>query len=113
MNRLDDQALKIFAHRRDLPAAGVGIASQKPFFERISGPTSCAPTITGALDHTTAAALRLGVALGNCSDRMVRARHGPRPAPVICKRHARFADGSGWDWLGALVQQRKVFRVGE
>jgi len=31
-----------------LPAVGVGIASHNPFFDRISGPVSCAPTITGA-----------------------------------------------------------------
>lgn len=31
--------------RVDLPAAGVGIASQNPFFERISGPVSWAPTM--------------------------------------------------------------------
>jgi len=42
-----------------LPAAGVGIASQNPLFERISGPASWAPTITGAFDQTTAAAFRL------------------------------------------------------
>ncbi|MFV0385469.1 hypothetical protein [Paracoccus sp. (in: a-proteobacteria)] len=29
----------------DLPATGSGIASQNPFFERISGPVSCAPTM--------------------------------------------------------------------
>ncbi len=45
--------------RGDLPAAGVGIASQKPFFERISGPVSCAPVITGAFDQTSPAAFRL------------------------------------------------------
>jgi hypothetical protein len=36
--------------RSDLPAAGVGIASQKPSRARISGPVSCAPTMTGAFD---------------------------------------------------------------
>ena len=77
--------------RVDLPAAGVGIASQNQFFERISGPVSWAPTMTGALDQTTAAALRLGVAFGNCSDRMVRASRAPRPAPVICSRQAAFS----------------------
>ena len=51
-------------------AAGVGIASQKPFFERISGPASCAPTTTGALDQTSAAAFRLAPAFGNISDRI-------------------------------------------
>jgi hypothetical protein len=45
--------------RVDLPAAGVGIASLNPLFERISGPVSCAPMITGAFDQTSAAAFRL------------------------------------------------------
>ena len=38
------------------PAAGVGIASQNPSFDRIRGPVSWAPMITGALDQTSAAA---------------------------------------------------------
>ncbi len=66
-----------------LPAAGVGIASQRPFFARISGPASCAPTITGAFDQTTAAALRLAPDFGNTSDRIEFASRVPSPAPVI------------------------------
>ena len=77
--------------REDFPAAAVGIASQSPFLERISGPVSWAPIITGALDQTSAAALRLGVAFGNCSERMVRASLVPSPAPVICPRQAVFS----------------------
>lgn len=46
--------------RTDFPAASVGIASQSPLFDRIKGPLSCAPTITGALDQTSAAAFKLG-----------------------------------------------------
>ena len=42
--------------RSDLPAASVGIASQKPFLDRISGPVSCAPMMTGAFAQTSAAA---------------------------------------------------------
>ena len=74
-----------------LPAAGVGIASQKPFFERISGPASCAPTITGAFDQTSAAAFRLTPAFGNTSDRIELASRGPSPAPTICPRQASFS----------------------
>jgi hypothetical protein len=73
---------------RAFPAAGVGIANQKPFFDRISGPASWAPTMTGAFDQTTAAALRLVPAFGNTSDRIEFASRGPRPAPVICPRQA-------------------------
>ena len=75
-----------------LPAAGVGIASQKPFFERISGAASCAPTITGAFDQTTAAALRLTPAVGNTSERMELASRAPSPAPVIWPRQPSFSD---------------------
>jgi hypothetical protein len=56
-----------------LPAAGVGIASQKPFFERISGPVSCAPLITGAFDQTSAADFRLSPDFGKLAG----------PAPVL------------------------------
>ena len=47
-----------------LPAAGVGIASQNPSFDRISGPASCAPTITGAFDQMRAAACKLSPDFG-------------------------------------------------
>ena len=79
----------------DLPAAGVGIASQKPFLERISGPASCAPTITGAFDQTSAAAFRLTPAFGNTSDRIELARRGPSPAPTICPRQPVFSLDAG------------------
>ncbi len=76
--------------RVDLPAAGVGIASQKPFFERISGPVSCAPMITGAFDQTRAAAFRLSPDLGKLAERIELARRVPSPAPVIWVRQADF-----------------------
>ena len=50
--------------RVDLPAAAVGTANQNPLRDRISGPVSCAPTITGAFDQTSAAAFRLSLPLG-------------------------------------------------
>jgi hypothetical protein len=56
--------------RVDLPAAGVGIANQNPIFERINGPVSCAPMITGALDQTGAAAFRLSPAFGKLAERI-------------------------------------------
>jgi len=59
--------------RRDLPAAAVGIVSQKPLRERISGPVSWAWTMSGAFDQTRAAAFRLGWPFGYCSLRIVRA----------------------------------------
>jgi hypothetical protein len=68
--------------RVDLPAACVGIASQDPFFERISGPVSCAPMITGALDQTSAAAFRLWSDLGKLARRMELPSLVPRPAPT-------------------------------
>ena len=52
----------ILPPRVDLPAAGSGIANQKPSLERIRGPVSCAPMISGALDQTSAAAFRLSLA---------------------------------------------------
>jgi len=48
----------------DVPAVGSGMANQNPFFERISGPALCAPTMTGALDQTSAA-FTLSPGLGN------------------------------------------------
>jgi hypothetical protein len=70
--------------RADLPAAGVGIASQKPLFERISGPVSCAPMITGAFDQTSAAAFRLSLDFGKLANLIEFASRVPKPAPVIC-----------------------------
>jgi hypothetical protein len=58
---------------RELPAAGVGIASKKRLFDRIGRPLSLAPSMTGAPHHATAAAFRPGVAFGHSPDRMVRA----------------------------------------
>ena len=63
----------------DLPAAGSGIASQNPSFERISGPVSCAPTMTGALDQTSAAASRLSPDLGKFWLRIELASRRPEP----------------------------------
>ena len=40
------------------------MASQNPLRDRIIGPVSCAPTITGAFDQTSTAAFRLALALG-------------------------------------------------
>jgi len=74
-----------------LPAAGSGIASQNPFFDRISGPVSCAPTMTGALDQTSAAASRLSPDLGKYWLRIELASRVPSPVPVICSRHALFS----------------------
>ena len=68
------------------PAAGVGIASQRPFLERISGPASWAPMITGAFDQTTAAAFRLTPVFGKTSARIEFASRAPSPAPAICPR---------------------------
>jgi hypothetical protein len=62
----------ILPPRRPRPAAGVGIASQKPVFERISGPVLWAPTMAGAFDQTSAAAPMLVVPLGQEHDRLVR-----------------------------------------
>jgi hypothetical protein len=59
--------------RMDLHTAGVGIASQKPFFDRISGPVSCAPLITGAFDQSSAATFRLSPDFGKLAG----------PAPVL------------------------------
>ena len=59
------------------PAAGVGIASQNPFFERISGPVSCAPMMTGAFDQTSAAAFRLSPDFGKLAERIELARRVP------------------------------------
>jgi hypothetical protein len=61
----------------DLPAAGVGIASQNPFFDRISGPLSCAPMMTGAFDQTSAAAFRLSPDFGKLAERIELARRVP------------------------------------
>ena len=68
--------------RVDLPAAGVGMASQNPFLDRISGPASCAPMMTGALDQTSAAAFRLSPDFGKLAERIELARRMPKPAPV-------------------------------
>jgi hypothetical protein len=69
--------------RVDLPAAGVGIASPNPFFDRISGPVSCAPMINGAFDQTSAAAFRLSPDFGKLAERIELASCVPSPAPVI------------------------------
>ena len=62
------------------PAAAVGIASQNPFLERISGPVSCAPTMTGAFDQTSAAAFRLSPDFGKLAKRIELASRVPSPA---------------------------------
>jgi hypothetical protein len=54
------QELIVAPHGRPIK----GMASQNPLFERISGPLSCALIISGAFDHTSAAAFRLSPALG-------------------------------------------------
>jgi hypothetical protein len=56
-----------------LHTAGIGIVSQKRFFERISWPVSCAPVITGAFDQASAAAFRLSPDFGKLAG----------PAPVL------------------------------
>ncbi len=58
------EALPRRSPRGNLHTAGVGIASQKRFFERISGPVSCAPVIIGAFDQASAAAFRLSPDFG-------------------------------------------------
>jgi hypothetical protein len=55
------------------------------------GPVSCAPTMTGAFDQTSAAASRLSPDLGKFWLRIELASRGPSPAPVICNRHAVFS----------------------
>src|SRR3989338_2475402 len=74
------------------PAAGVGIASQNPSFDRIRGPVSWAPMITGALDQTSAAAFRLSPDLGKLARRMLFPSLVPSPAPVIWPRQADFRE---------------------
>jgi hypothetical protein len=74
------------------PAAGVGIASQNLSFDRISGPVSCAPMMTGALDQTSAAAFRLLPDLGKLARRMEFPSLMPCPAPVIWPRYADFRE---------------------
>jgi hypothetical protein len=44
--------------------------------------------MTGAFDQTSAAAFRLGLPFGNCSERIVLASRCPSPAPVIWPRQA-------------------------
>jgi hypothetical protein len=44
--------------------SGRGDREPDLFFERISGPVSCAPMITGAFDHTSAAAFEISSAFG-------------------------------------------------
>ena len=52
------------AAARAFPRRWGGDGQQNPFRDRISGPVSCAPTITGAFDQTSAAAFRLSPPLG-------------------------------------------------
>ena len=73
--------------RVDLPAAGVGIASQNPFFDLISGPVSCAPMITGAFGQTSAAAFKLSPDFGKLNG----------PAPVSFRSFERDTRRQGSD----------------
>ena len=68
----------------------MGVASQKLFFERISGLVSCAPMITGAFDQTSAATFRLSPDFGKLARRIELESRVPNPAPVIWPRHADF-----------------------
>ena len=74
--------------RGPVPAAGSGMASQNPFFERINAPWSCAATTTGARLYTSPADPKLGRPFGYTSPRQVLARREPKTEPSICERNS-------------------------
>lgn len=73
--------------RGNLHTAGVGIARQNRFFDRISGPVSRAPMITGAFDQTSAATFRLSPGFGKLTG----------PAPVLFRSSVRDTRRQGSD----------------
>ncbi len=72
------------------PAAGVGMARNRPCFERMTAPSAYRRTMPGAFDHTYPAAPMLGWPFGYTSPRQVLASREPRPAAVIWPRNSAF-----------------------
>jgi hypothetical protein len=96
------------APRRPRPAASVGIASQNPSFERISGPVSWAPTMTGRLrpDQRRGVQALAGLRVGLAPDRVrqppAEPRAGDLAAPGGLQPGAGLAHGGGDGLLAGL-----------